>query len=340
MKRLALTLLALLSLNCQSLDKKKPLHQKIPLKIVSFKKEYKEFWEVAREKSFDEQLDLWNKIIEPAYPKFYDQVIHNKENSKNWNDRKRKSAKKLFKKLPEIHHLVLEEFNNFEPRIREQISKFTKLFPDANFTSFKIIAAPTLLRFNGQTNSIDTKPILAFGMDFLALLKREPLFISEMNYAHNTESFYGHELFHLYGEPRVGITSKEVAMNEAKLVIALWNEGIATYVSSLLNPNATLAEQFMDYTLARECPTQLKKLKREFKKDMKKPLYDPKDRSSYIKWFLLSSKDKSIPIRAGYCLGYFVVKDLAKVYTVHEMANWDFRVAQNKLFNYFEDFKK
>jgi len=332
-KVLSIVVLLALSVGCQT---KKIKTEQDKIQIINLSEDYKVFWNKAKGQDFKEQLKLWDLHVESAYPKFYSQVIHDKKNSKKWIKRKEESAKKLFKKLPQIHPLIVKEFNQFSVTVEQQFTKFKKLFPDADLSPFKIIAAPSLLRFNGQSNKIDDETILAFGMDFLALLKKEPNSIPAMNYAHNADSFYGHELFHLYGESRVGIKTEEIDRNEAKLVISLWNEGLATYVSSILNPKASLAEQFMDHKLAESCPAKLEELKVKFRKDMRKPLYDTEDRAPYIRWFLLSSKDKSIPVRAGYCVGYFVVKDLAKTYTVSEMANWNFKTAQEVLFKYFD----
>lgn len=308
------------------------------LEVVNLKINYETFWKEASEKDFDEQLKLWNKHIEGAQPKFYAQVVHSTEDSSDWKERKEKSARNLFKVLPKLNKKIMNEYSSFDKTIDQQIKIFKATFKDANFRDLKIFAAPVLLRFNGQGSFIDEKPILAFGMDMISYLKDDPKVISGINYAHNAGVFYSHELFHMYHTPKQGLTQK-IAKTEGTLANALWNEGLAAYVSGILNKDSKLDYLLMDYSLDNNCKSKMNFLKNEFAKDINKKLYDPNDRTSYSKWFLLSSKDQDIPLRAGYYLGYFVAKDLAEKHGLTTVVNWDYQEVQKYLDKYFSEYK-
>ncbi len=56
-----------------------------------------------------------------------------------------------------------------------------------------------------------------------------------------------------------------------------------------------------------------------------------KGQELYRKWFLLSSEDASIPLRAAYCVGLLLVRRIAKTgLSVKDMAAWPYeKVPEN-----------
>ncbi len=296
--------------------------------IINLQSSYEQFWVAAQGKDFDEQLNQWDKYIESEHSEFYSQVVHNKFESHDWKLRKEKSAKKLFQSLPEIHTELQKRFFYFNSVISNQLKNFKKHFPDSNFNEVKIFGAPVLLRFNGQGTQINSKPILAFGLDMIAYLQTFPESFKGMYYVHSDDVFYLHELFHIYHNEKQGANGLNF-IEKATLANAAWNEGLATYISFVLNPTSSLDEAFMDRILAEECPPNLDFLMTEFAKDVNTKVSDNGSQEKYARWFLISSNNPLIPKRAGYCLGYYIVKKLNQVYSLNEMANWNYEFAQD-----------
>jgi hypothetical protein len=59
----------------------------------------------------------------------------------------------------------------------------------------------------------------------------------------NESAFFHHELFHTYHEPVLEACEGD----DAPIWVSLWTEGLATYVSKAMNPQANDVELLLDF---------------------------------------------------------------------------------------------
>ena len=120
--------------------------------------------------------------------------------------------------------------------------------------------------------------------------------------------FFHHELFHMYHAQFVN--------SGAHLYDAVRGEGMATYVSDVLNPTADWKGLMLDIPegLVPECDRKIEFLV----KDLLAKLNSTAD-VDYTTYFLMKSTDSNIPKRAAYYVGYLVAKELNKTTPLDEL---------------------
>lgn len=134
---------------------------------------------------------------------------------------------------------------------------------------------------------------------------------------------YSHELFHIYHHNRLNIDEKTYD-EKGKLTLPLWMEGLAVYVSKEMNPSKGDDKVFMSKDLPNVSQKDIKWMAKEFLKNADAKSYDEKHPEIYQNWFNYGKQiRKDIPTRAGYLLGYHVVKEIGKKHSSYEMAGWD-----------------
>jgi uncharacterized protein YjaZ len=127
-------------------------------------------------------------------------------------------------------------------------------------------------------------------------------------------AFFDHELFHVY-EPHREVPLP-VAEGSHPLFLSLWEEGLATYVSKVLNPQAPQKEIFgLPEDMPQRAQTMLPRLAQEIREKL-----DSESRDDYRDFFLGNTPRKDIPPRSGYYIGYLVVEKLARGRSVQELA--------------------
>lgn len=179
---------------------------------------------------------------------------------------------------------------------------FLSEFPDFRCDTF-VAFGPSLFSFDGRTyRGADGRARLLFGVDMIAIF-------------HSTEDmqgFFQHELFHLYQSQVLG--SQEPP--EALVWWALWNEGLATYVSHQLNPALSPAQIFwypqdLDVQVERDLPRFAALLLQDF---------DATGGKTHSRWFDAGSSIDGPPPRAGYYLGYLLAQELSRGRLLSELA--------------------
>jgi len=278
--------------------------------LISFEKEYSTFLQKSIGKTDAQKIVLWKEEIESKHQNYYDDVIYRKNDDSDWKSKRLSSIQKFLSKYDDIAADTLKEFSVAKTKIQQKLPLFFDAFPDADFSGQKVYIVPALFRFNGQGTKYNSKTILSFGVDFIVLLNKFPTLIPGLNSSYNPDVFYMHEIFHLYHADHF---LKDLEQ-EKTLLIAAWEEGLASYVSGEIAPEATLSEVLMDNNL-NDCLEKRDFYLRSFKEDMYKC-----DDESYKKWFLISSTDKVIPKRAGYCVGYLLAKELSQKYSLLELS--------------------
>jgi hypothetical protein len=98
---------------------------------------------------------------------------------------------------------------------------------------------------------------------------------------------------------------------------ALWAEGLATYVSTSLNPSATLQDGlFVPRDLVQKAGPILPALAAEISRKL-----DEVDEQFFAKFFLYHPSTGALPSRSGYYVGARIAEMLAKQRSLFELAH-------------------
>lgn len=157
----------------------------------------------------------------------------------------------------------------------------------------------SLGELDGGTRELRGKDTLLFGADVIA----------EVHGGKDLTPFFHHELFHLYHEPMM--------TRCAAVWCALWEEGLATYVASRLDPKAD------DDSLILNLPEPIRPAvdaNRTRAACTVVQLLDSTRDEDYDGLFLGDAHLPGLPARAGYYIGYLVASDVGRTHTLHQMA--------------------
>jgi len=291
--------------------------------VVSFKKTIQTFWEQAQFLPFEQQIRLWDRLVEPAHPIFFDSVVNNKDElGAKWLSEKQKRLAKSFhllsKHYPEIIHL----FERFETDIPIYQQAFKKHFPRAQFKHpiyLTLGGGFDGIVFDGMVSNTGThkQTVLGFSLEQVFLYQDVPSIL------------FAHEFFHLYHDDNTPQNTKE---QDAALKIThqLWVEGLATYVSSVLNPTQPFGAILLSKELAALRSFEHQWLIQRFLQDAMEPLGSNKSEQ----WFRGKPKERlrpDLPARCGYLVGFLVAQELAKKHTLEELSSWSTQKAHQEV---------
>lgn len=169
---------------------------------------------------------------------------------------------------------------------------FRKAFPDYR-CEVPISFGIALYMFDGnQASDTPGKAQMRFGVEMISLLHKQ----------RDLPAFFHHELFHMY---QAQVMGADVPPDATQPVWwALWNEGLATYVSWRLNPTLTAEEIFWIP------PDMEAQMQPKLAQAARLMLADLDGHEGYGRWFQGGSNPPGLPTRAGYYLGYLMAKRL------------------------------
>lgn len=187
---------------------------------------------------------------------------------------------------------------------------FLDSFPDFAYDG-RVYFYPSLYVRDGGVTTMDGAPVLMFGVDMIARLNGPNARLAVL---------FHHELFHLHhgAAQRAARARADRATPSAAggLLPRVWSEGLATYVSARLNPDATLLDLLLrDSTLAREGPARERALAARLLAQL-----DDTTGEAQARWFQAFRTDLDQPARAGYYLGYRVAQQVGAERPLHALA--------------------
>lgn len=291
-----------------------PEPQPVPLRLIVLAAEFRAFWAEAQGKPFEQQLQVWDALVERPHRGFYESFVWNKADNPHWLERKHRLLGRMFPKYPALYPGMMANFERFPATLAAQVARFRQFFPDAVFTG-PIYAAP-VASFDGKGGERGEtdgsgEPTLAFGIDL----------ITEQN--DDVDILYPHELFHIYHGKTAGIDGKIFA-EQGRLTLPLWMEGFATYASGLLSPGKSDGELLLDASLGRVPAAERRWLAIEFLKVAGEKAVDGHGSPAFNLWFSSGGPKvrADLPSRCGYWLGLAVVRELARTHSLDEMVRW------------------
>jgi hypothetical protein len=181
------------------------------------------------------------------------------------------------------------------------LSDFQKAFPDFSCKN-PIYFLVSLGAFDGGVRSVNGYPALLFGVDVIA----------RMHPQDELGALFDHELFHMYHRQITGVGGGR----GDPLYRALWEEGLATYVSGVLNPRVgESAILGRPEDLAARAKPQLPQIAGELLQNI-----DSTSPDLYQTFFLGNSPRKDIPPRSGYYVGLLIARELGQTHSLQQLA--------------------
>jgi predicted metalloprotease with PDZ domain len=280
--------------------------------IISLKSDFQQFWSQAKGKNPAEQVMLWNKIIEKPHQEFYDFAVWEKHFRPGWTETKNKTLKSRFNLYPAIYSDVESAFDTFPSVVKTQIDRFQKTVPNSkiDFPIYAIVAP----NFDAKSAIVSRDPKsvgLVIAIDSIVLEKA------------NYDVLFPHELFHAYHALRSGFLNDGV-MPDTSIAVPLWEEGLATYISGLVNAGVADGDLLLDPELRKVGKTDIKWLATKFLEQVDRKTLDPAPTEDFKSWFSTGKLKlrADLPNRCGYLLGLYVVREVAKNHSLDEMINW------------------
>lgn len=199
--------------------------------------------------------------------------------------------------LPAINVL----HTRFEQQRASIETNFLNHFPDFDAKKVKIYLMLSLFRFDGKIPH-DNPRMLLLGIDGLAKFHGQNVLLSVI---------VSHELFHLY---HFQVNPLPRDTDYVELYRLVWQEGLATYVSQVLNPGASLSDILLDPRLANEGPKFIPAIAASLQRD----LGSTDDATAAL--YLSYRPGGLVPSRMGYLIGYEIAKRAAANHTLVDLA--------------------
>ena len=263
------------------------------IKIVSFREEFRTFISSASGAAPEAQISAWLEL-EKKLPQGLPNFILGARGA-GLEAARRAAIPDYVDRITPHRDEVLRMFSAGPPAVRHAEERFGEFFPDFR-PDITVYFIPSFFRVGGYANA--KAGGILFGPDTLAILLGDKVSLPVV---------VAHELSHLY-------LSSHSSDGESTMAASLWSEGGATYISSLVYPEASGPDLLLDQELGERCsdPKYAGALAREARPLLKSLLDSPKIAPT---WF------NKRP-RRGCCLGFRAFSLLAARHPLAEMAGW------------------
>jgi hypothetical protein len=268
------------------------------LRVIDAAEGCAEFWRRAPGAPADQQARAFEDLLRAPHPALYTPAVLGLDEP-------------LAKSVPERLAKIGTRFQPEPARVEEvrraldadlqnAAVQFRKTFP--GFVSKRQVSVVCSLgAFDGGTRSVEGKSMLLFGPDVIAAIRPR---------GSNLRPFLEHELFHVHHEALHPDAPENVGE-------ALWEEGLATYVSAALNPGATHDEVSVPDALVAEATPRIPELAARLLGHLDDPTTGP-----VYKQFFYGSTEKNleVPPRAGYLVGWRIAEAAGKTRSLAQLA--------------------
>jgi hypothetical protein len=192
--------------------------------------------------------------------------------------------------------------NGVEPLAGEMASKFKREFPRFD-SRLNLVFMPTFYQLDGQYTRVVDRPTLLFGLDAIARYRGPDA---------DWRVLLTHEMFHAHHARMNAALYREASM---PLYVRIWIEGLATYVSGRLNPEASSQQIIGDgASPADRDPALMGPVVGMIRGSM-----DSTNPAEQDKFLTYTAATAGVPVRAGYVVGYEIAKTLAVEYELNDL---------------------
>ena len=223
-----------------------------------------------------------------------------------------------YAEFPAMRAAYVKKVARFTQDLPAHIASFRTTFPDYPATT-DIWFLHSLGEMDGGTRTIDGKTYFIFGADAMVKYHGDG----------DEAAFFHHELFHDY---------HSMDCPKQPIWVALWNEGLATYVAKSMNPSANNSELLLDMPRNLVADTQ-KQLGRAFDDLHGKLDSEDQATSGGLVWGR-GGEATGLPARRGYSLGYLVAEEIGKGMGMQQMAKLECGAARTAVVAAVEKLRK
>jgi hypothetical protein len=270
-----------------------------PFAIHDFTPEFWRFWEAAQNQPVEQQEKLWQQLYVAPHKAVFDDLAGPCKSvfDPAW------ARARYFPSLPGVVPRIREMVAGLGHQLDEANGRFLKTFADMRWSGDIYVMASGFC-FNGRAQMIQGRGALLFGVDAAVGLGQK-----------NLIPVIQHELFHRYHREYFEFEGS----SGYPLWATLWAEGMATYVSELLNPSASDTDLGnVPLGMVQQVDSRRGELAAAFLQR-----FDSTSEKDATVWFNdIFSKDPLVPPRGGYQLGVWVVRELSKQDSIQTMAHW------------------
>lgn len=273
----------------------------------------------AKGKSLDKQMEIWTETIEKRYPEIYLQVIAGGD-FLQMEEKLKERATKTFPFLIANADDIRKQFQLFETEGRAVIESLVRQYPHADMSKVKVIAMPSLDKFNGKVMAGPDSIYVLFGVDMLVHIKENPELVPGAYLMDDLPVTMAHEFTHALQDVLSKSHDEDIA---AEFFSNIWDEGLGQVNSQLLVAGTNLTSVYMERNLALACTVgNISRWAEQFIEDSKGSKEEL--RTAYNRWFTLSSGLQEHGVyRAGYCLGYNVILKALREHSMKELIAMD-----------------
>lgn len=272
------------------------------LQIVDATPEFLAFLQEGGKAPFDDEAQAFlTSVVEPHVELYSAEVIG--------FDEARAPKEVLASVLPEYLPHAYAKTDRIESVLETlifELPQHRESFED----TFGAFAKPTTIyltsslgSFDGGTRMIEGEPALLFGVDGIAFFHPPENDLAPLIH---------HELFHIHHGFQLEATGAEPM--ETTVAQMLWVEGLATFVSHALNPDASWSELLLSDAMIRDTDARLPELAAELAGNLTST-----DPGLIADYFVGGSGDR-VPDRCGYYIGMRVAEQLRQRHTLNELA--------------------
>src|SRR5579859_485595 len=278
------------------------------------------FWQAAKGQPFAEQEALWDKFIEEPREALYQSVVWEVRDNPNWRKQKEGVLKARFDQYRSMGKDIPKGVHAINTALDVQAKRFARYFGTSGQPRAVVVLAP---HFDAKSGVLpDGTPVLALAVDSLILEKAQ------------LDVVLPHELFHLWDAEHSGITNDGVMPN-THLLLPLFEEGLATYVSTVVSPGHTDGEYLLQSDLGALPDARLPEVAKRFLQDADVMTIDPVKHATsptYARWFESGQTpfQTDLPNRSGYWLGLHMVRVLVRDHSLRDIATWSPQKAETE----------
>ncbi|WP_342115716.1 hypothetical protein [Pseudoduganella sp. OTU4001] len=259
--------------------------------------EFVKVFDATAQLPMPERVAAMSQSLMAQYPEFY---------SRRKPAQHDKRVQRAIEGFPALRAAYVDKAEKFGAALEQHMKTFNATFPNYQNTT-PIALVHSLGEMDGGPRELNGKLHLVFGADMMA----------ELNPNGNAAPLFHHELFHI-------MHTKKFSCETNPLWAALWGEGLAVYVSDVMNPGASERELLLDVPDDMAAKTRAS-LPQSWAHALS--VLDSTDEKVAAEMFTMSAKDSQLPVRRGYYLGYLVAKEAGKTRGLAELAALDCKQA-------------
>jgi hypothetical protein len=268
-------------------------------RVINLMPEFWRVWEASAGLPEDERAAKFMQEFVTRHAEIYQpDILAPARSEVSLSSLSREFVSKAVAVVPQMRKLSAQ----LQEDLPDYLARFRKAFPSFR-CEFSIYFLPSLGMFDGAGRNIEGRVALLFGVDEIARIYENA----------DLGAFFTHELFHRY-HAQVG---GEGAGGRSSLYQSLWEEGLATYVSHVLNPGVSESVVLgRPPDLAERARPMLPKLAAELLEN-----FDSTSAEEYAAFFYGRRQRGEVPPRSGYYVGYLVAWKAARGRNLDQLAH-------------------